>query len=62
MSSDKITDYDIQALVDGELNREESRRVKNVIESDPKAAYRYQELLDQKEMLGAWWKNRQFNS
>ncbi len=50
-----ITDFDIQALVDNELGREEQKRVRAYIETMPEAGRRYEELLRQKLILQEWW-------
>ena len=50
-----ITDFDIQALVDNELGREEQKRDRAYIETMPEAGRRYEELLRQKLILQEWW-------
>ena len=50
-----VTDYDIQALVDGELEWEEEKRVRAYISSNWQALQRYHELVDQKNLLKKWW-------
>lgn len=50
-----ITDYDIQALIDHELDQEQEEFVRARVESDEKARVRYQQLLRQKDILKSWW-------
>lgn len=54
----QINDFDIQALVDNELNWEDEKRVLSAIQSDPKAMSRLQELKAQKLLLQNWWKQK----
>lgn len=50
-----ITDLDIQALVDNELDEEEKQRVTKFIRSNHGARERYEELKLQKTLLNQWW-------
>lgn len=50
-----IDDYDIQALVDGELEPDEARRIKRKIDQTPVLQKRYDELVHQKKLLQQWW-------
>ena len=50
-----ITDYDIQALVDDELDHERAKQVKLYVEQDRRAQERYSELKEQKDLLKQWW-------
>lgn len=52
---DTVTDYDIQALVDGQLDRDEERRVWREIEHNSLYMRRYEELVAQKKLLLSWW-------
>lgn len=52
---DNVSDYEIQALVDGQLDREEERRVWNEIQHNSLFMRRYEELVAQKKMLLSWW-------
>jgi len=54
----KISDYDIQALIDEELNLEEKDRVETAILNDDSFTKRYEELKSQKILLQKWWKNQ----
>lgn len=56
MSSQNITDYDLQALVDNELDWEDQKHVLDYIECTPEAKKRYEELKAQKEVLQRWYK------
>ncbi len=49
------TDYDLQALVDNELEYERAKNVRRYVQTDPVAAERYEELLQQKKLLQLWW-------
>ncbi len=53
--SDDVTDYDIQALVDGQLEREEEKRIWCHIEKNSLHLRRYEELVAQKKLLLMWW-------
>lgn len=48
-------DFDIQALVDSQLDWENEKRVWKEIESDPALQRRYNELVSQKKLLLQWW-------
>lgn len=52
---DDVTDYDIQALVDGQLDRDEEKRVWSHIEQNSLHMRRYEELVAQKKLLLSWW-------
>lgn len=56
-----VTDFDIQALVDGELDDREKERVERYIESHSDAQKRYKTLLEQKHMLQIWWQNKKLH-
>lgn len=58
MSKNNITDYDIQALVDNELQHEDAKKVCAYIEKSAQAQKRYHELVEQKIMLKTWWKTQ----
>jgi len=53
-----ITDRDIQALVDDELSQEQAARVREYLLHDPRARYRYDSLIKQKQLLQEWWRSR----
>lgn len=42
MDHHTVTDFDIQALVDNELNWEQEKRVRSFIDADPKAKARFE--------------------
>ncbi len=54
-----ISDIDLQALVDGELSAQQEEDVRRTLQTDSAARARYRELLEQKRLLIAWW--RQFS-
>jgi hypothetical protein len=51
-----ITDLDIQALVDGELAKEDERRLLAEIIRSPEHLGRLEELIRQKKQIKDWWK------
>lgn len=55
MVTDKIPDYAIQALVDDELDWQDELRIKERMKEDEHARLRYQELMQQKQLLKNWW-------
>ncbi len=55
MVSPLITDYDIQALIDSELDWEEEKRVRQHIQDNPQVRERYSALLRQKQLLRTWF-------
>lgn len=55
--STKITDFDIQALVDEALDYEEAKRVRAQLATDAQARRRYEELKAQKTALLRWWQS-----
>ena len=56
MSAQNISDYEIQALVDNELDWEKEKRVRAFVDNNARAQERYQELIEQKEILREWWR------
>ena len=57
----QLTDYMIQAFIDGELPPEEAKRVQANITKDKQAQKRYDELIHQRHLLLDWWKNMKKN-
>lgn len=53
--SDEVTDYNIQSLVDGQLEPEEEKRIWRYIEQNALHMRRYEELVAQKKLLLMWW-------
>lgn len=51
-----ISDLDIQALIDGELEKEDQRIVKERVMANPALKKRYFQLEKQKTLLKLWWK------
>ncbi len=51
----KITDREIQALVDNELDSDDARAIKAIILETPAYLRRYEELARQKQLLRGWW-------
>lgn len=50
-----ITDLDIQALVDGELDKEGERKLLAEIIRSPDHLARLEELMVQKKQIRDWW-------
>jgi len=61
MDHHTVTDFDIQALVDNELNWEQEKRVRSFIDADPKAKARFEMMRRQKGLLQDWWKSKKSN-
>lgn len=58
MNTNTITDYDIQALIDNELDHERVKKIMNYISNNKKAYQRYDELFKQKQLLKSWWQSQ----
>lgn len=56
-----LSDFDLQAYLDSELDWERAKNVLAYIESNPSARQRYEELQKQKLMLREWWKQQKQN-
>ena len=54
-----ITDSDIEALVDNELDPARHELVLNSLDSDPALRRRFHELKRQKMLLLSWWAEEQ---
>lgn len=52
-----VTDMDIQALIDDELEPDKLRRVMETIMHSPDLIKRYQLYVHQKTLLKLWWKD-----
>lgn len=55
--SSAIDDYDIQALVDGELDDKKAKQLVKEMERNPSIKKRYDELCEQRQRLKRWWKS-----
>lgn len=53
-----ITDHDIQALIDNELDAEEEKFVRELIKKNIYAQKRYEELKQQKNLIQMWWSKK----
>lgn len=51
----KISDYDLQAFVDGELGEDDAARVRAAVAKCCELRIRLSALQEQKELLRAWW-------
>lgn len=58
MARGAVTDYDIQALVDDELEEEKASAVRAHLEHNPAAKKRYLDLFAQKNILKIWWQKQ----
>ncbi len=56
-----ISDFEIQAFVDGELEDEKRRKVMLSIMSSPENMARLEELLEQNRRLQEWWAQKKKN-
>ena len=54
----EITDWDIQALIDDELDREQARKMLPRIMADPSLKSRYTELLAQKILFQTYFNKK----
>ena len=57
MGTRNITDLDIQALVDGNVDEKTSVHLLDAITNDPALYNRYLVYQKQKKLLKAWWKD-----
>lgn len=57
MTTKNITDYDIQALVDSQVDDEASVPILEAVTGDPNLYNRYRLYLKQKKLLKSWWKD-----
>ena len=51
----RVTDFDIQAYIDDELEAEDAHRIGEFIENNKWARQRYLELVRQNQILLQWW-------
>ncbi len=57
ISQSKITDYDLQALVDGALDQEAHQQLIQRVKDNPRLWQRLEDLYYQKFVLKAWWRS-----
>lgn len=57
MNSKHITDLDIQALVDGNIDEKASLMLLEAVTNDPALYNRYLVYQTQKKLLKSWWKD-----
>ncbi len=55
---ENITELDIQALVDNQLEWEKAKEVLVYIDSNRWAQQYYEQLVRQKKLLKVWWEER----
>jgi hypothetical protein len=51
----KITELDIEALVDSQLDWEREKAIRREIEINPELNKYYKEMLQQKKLIIDWW-------
>ena len=57
MDNKTITDLDIQALIDGEIDDQSSLALMDAMNRDPGLYNRYLVYKKQKSLLKSWWKD-----
>lgn len=50
-----ISDMDLQALADDQLEERERQKLLGALELDEEARERYERLLEQKKLIQLWW-------
>lgn len=55
ISPGHISDLDIQALIDAQFTPEDERLARWAIVSDSAFRQRYEDLVNQKQLLLTWW-------
>ncbi len=56
-----LSDFDIQAYIDNELEWERAKEILAQIQADPALEKRYQSLLDLKHKIQDWWRETRRN-
>lgn len=57
MGEVRITDQDIEALVDNQLDKADAARVTYALLQNPRLHRKYSQLLTQKRLLQLWWQH-----
>ena len=57
----RITQMDIEALVDNELDPQTAARVRYAVENNPQLHRAYNNLMNQKKLLNMWWHSQKHN-
>ncbi len=57
MNTKNITDYEIQALVDGEIDDRTALELLDLLQRNPTLYNRYLLYKKQKSLLKSWWKD-----
>ncbi len=57
MNTKNITDYEIQALVDGEIDDRTALELLGLLQRNPTLYNRYLLYKKQKSLLKSWWKD-----
>ncbi len=52
-----ITDYDLQALVDGALDHDDHQSLIEVVKHNPRLWQRLEDLYYQKFIMKEWWRS-----
>ena len=51
-----ITKFDVEALIDAQLTREEEKQVWRALVGDPALNTHYRQIAAQKQLIIAWWR------
>ena len=57
----KLAEYDLEALIDNELDQKKYCEVLKSLENNPEALKKYKALFRQKLLLKRWWKHEKKN-
>jgi hypothetical protein len=57
MTSIPVTEFEVQALIDSQLDWEEEKRVRKELENNPFLRDYYRRMLEQKKLLVLWWES-----
>lgn len=55
----KFAEYDIEALIDNELDQEQYHKTLEKLANNPKARRKYKALFRQKMLLKKWWQEKE---
>lgn len=57
IDTERITELDVEALIDSQLDWEKEKRVLRELERNPGLRAYHEEMVKQKKLLVAWWRN-----
>lgn len=55
----KFAEYDIEALIDNELDQEQYHKTLEKLSNNPEARRKYKALFRQKLLLKKWWQEKE---